>query len=265
MAIRPIKSLGQSFLIHEPTADALVASLELKPDDLVIEIGSGKGILTSRLIKARSNVIAVEIDRRLVQFLKAEMGDAANLQIVYQDFLKFDLGRFKDAKIIGNLPYNISSPILFKLLNNISCWERAVLTTQREFAEKVLISAGTKGSGVLAILCEYLCARQRLFNIPARFFKPSPKVTSTAFLLIKRSQPAVAISHPENFCRLINAAFTPQPRKRLINNIALNLSIEKEKLKNIFTQLNLPLDSRAEDFTLPQFAVLAEALFPQSQ
>ncbi|MEO0004547.1 MAG: 16S rRNA (adenine(1518)-N(6)/adenine(1519)-N(6))-dimethyltransferase RsmA [candidate division WOR-3 bacterium] len=265
MTIRPIKSLGQSFLIHEPTADALIAALELKPDDTVIEIGPGKGILTKRLIRACNNVIAVEIDYRLVCYLEAEIGESPNLKIVHQDFLKFDLNKFNDAKIIGNLPYNISSPIIFRLLDNISYWQRAVLTAQREFAEKVLLPAGTKGSGVLTVLCEYLCTRRRLFNIPPRFFKPSPKVISTAFTLMKRPSPAVAISHPEFFYKLINAAFTPQPRKRLINNIALNLGINKEILKNIFVQLNLPLDARAKDLTLNQFALIADVLFPYSQ
>lgn len=262
---RPIKSLGQSFLIWEPVADALIDALELKEGDTVLEIGPGKGILTRRLVKKCRAVIAVEIDSRLVRLLQEELAQAENFKIIQADFKKFDLKQFKGLKIIGDLPYNISSPVLYKLLDSPDSWQRAVLTTQREFAERLTARPGTKAYGFLTLLCEYLCETRRLFNIPARFFKPSPKVTSTALVLVRRPMPKISVPDRQVLLKLLRAAFTPQPRKKLLNNLALNLGIDKEKLNRTFTELNLPLNSRANEFTLEEFALLTQALFPARQ
>ncbi|MGQ9707291.1 MAG: 16S rRNA (adenine(1518)-N(6)/adenine(1519)-N(6))-dimethyltransferase RsmA [bacterium] len=263
--LKPIKSLGQSFLTYEPFADVLIDALELKDDDTVLEIGPGKGILTRRLVKKCHTVIAVEIDIRLVRLLEKQMGQWSNLKIVHQDFRKFDINQFKGLKIIGNLPYNISSDVLYKLLTDTDSWQRAILTTQREFAERLFAQPGTKGYGVITLLCKNLCQTRRLFNIPSRFFKPIPKVTSTAFALIRLPRSEVTISDQVWFLKLLRAGFSPQPRKKLVNNLALNLGIDKEKLNRIFIELNLPIDSRARDFTLKQFALLAQGLFSLRQ
>lgn len=259
VSIKPVKSLGQSFLIHEKTADKLVSALELQPTDTVVEIGAGKGILTSRIIPKAKLVIAIEIDSRLVNYLNEKFSQADNLQIVHTDFLKFDLKRYQRLKIIANLPYYMSSAILWKLLDNFNCWEIAVLTAQREFARRLLATSGSNDYCPLAVFCEYHCERQRLFNIPPAYFKPRPKIVSSAFRLV-RHQPTFQISSYPKFIPIVFGAFTPQPRKLLINNLARSLKINRNELIRIFNELNLPLNIRAAEVNLKQFIQLANAL-----
>ncbi len=264
-AFVPIKSFAQSFLTHQRTADALVAALTPQPEDVVLEIGPGKGILTRRLLQKGCRVIAVEIDRRLVNFLRETLGSTGNLTLIQEDFLKFDIGQFTDLKIIGNLPYNISSQIILKLIDNFTSWKLSVLTAQREFVRRILAQPGTKSYGAIAVLSSYRFAKKRLFDIPAKFFKPAPRVTSTTFLLSRLSEPAIYVSEPEWFLRVVHAAFTPQRRKTLLNNLCLNLRIEKEIGQKIFSKLQLPLEIRAEEITLEQFGLLSEALRAECQ
>jgi len=258
--IRPVKSLGQVFLTHQATADTLVAALESHPGETILEIGPGKGILTKRLIEKGCRVIAVEIDRRLVYFLKELFSSAENLTLIEQDFLEFDMTNLRGLKIIGNLPYYISSQILFKLIENHFTWHTAVLTTQREFAERVLGKPGGRGYGSLTVLCTYLFSRRRLFNIPPSFFKPSPEVVSTSFVLTRLSCPPVKISDERWFFAVVRATFKPQRRKTLLNNLSRNIGLDKEKVAAILKEISLPQDIRAEDLNLEQFALLSEAL-----
>jgi 16S rRNA (adenine1518-N6/adenine1519-N6)-dimethyltransferase len=257
--IRPIKSLGQVFLTHGKTADAIVEAIEPKTGDTVLEIGPGKGILTKRLLETGCQVIGVEIDTRLVNLLKTTIGAAPNLTLVNDDFLRFDMGRFSGIKIVGNLPYYLSTEIVLKLLENSSVWKRAVLTTQREFAERVLSKPGTRHYCALSVICSFLCTGRRLFNIPPRFFKPSPGVMSTTFVLSRRS-PAIKVADDKWFYQVIQAAFTPQRRKTVLNNICLNLNLNKELAIKAFSQINLNQNVRAEELSLEQFGLLSEAL-----
>ncbi len=259
-AIRPIKALGQVFLTHQATADALVAALDLHPGETVLEIGPGKGILTQRLIEKGCQVIAVEIDKRLVCFLKNRFAAAENLTLIEQDFLEFDMSNLRRVKIIGNLPYYISSQILFKLIENRLSWHIAVLTTQREFAERVLGKPGSRGYGALTVICAYLFSRRRLFNIPPSFFKPSPDVISTSFLLTRLSSAPVKVGDEEWFFTVVRAAFKPQRRKTLLNNLTSNLGLTKGIVASVLREIDLPLDIRAEDLNLEQFARLSEAV-----
>ncbi|NPV13466.1 ribosomal RNA small subunit methyltransferase A [candidate division WOR-3 bacterium] len=258
-AIRPIKSLGQVFLTHSKTADAIVEALEIEAGEIVLEIGPGKGILTRRLVDKGCSVIGVEIDPRLVSLLKMTIGAAPNLTLVNDDFLQFDMRRFSGIKIVGNLPYYLSTEILLKLLEHSSAWERAVLTTQREFAERVLGKPGTKHYCALSVICSYLCLGRRLFNIPPRFFKPSPGVMSTTFVLTRRSPP-ISLLDDKWFYQVVQAAFSPQRRKTVLNNICVNLNLKKETAIKIFSQINLDQKLRAEKLSLEQFGLLSEAL-----
>ncbi|MGQ9678479.1 MAG: 16S rRNA (adenine(1518)-N(6)/adenine(1519)-N(6))-dimethyltransferase RsmA [bacterium] len=259
---RPIKSLGQVFLTHSKTADAIVGALELQPSDTVLEIGPGKGILTRRLVQRGCNVIGVEIDARLCELLKSKISGAPNFTVINEDILRFDMSRFSRIKIVGNLPYYISTDILIKLFENSQVWDRAVLTTQREFAARVLGKAGTKLYGVQTVICSYRYQGQRLFDIPPTFFKPSPGVVSTTFMLQKRQSPAVVVSDDKSFFDVIQAAFMPQRRKTVLNNICVNMKLTKKTVAKVFSQINLAENIRAEDMSLQQFALLCDALIP---
>lgn len=258
-SIRPIKSLGQSFLTHEKTADKLIDALELQSDDRILEIGAGKGILTSRLIKKANLVIAIEIDARLVNYLKGKFSQIDNLKIVECDFLHFDLKPHRGLKIVGNLPYYISTSILWKLLENYECWEIGVFTTQREFAHRVLAYSGSSDYCPLSVLSEYHFERRRLFDIPAAHFKPRPKVSSTAFTLKKRSG-AFSIENYEQFVSVVLGAFSPNPRKLLINNLAHSFQLSRMELIRILQELNLPLNTRPGDVNLQEFIELSNIL-----
>jgi 16S rRNA (adenine1518-N6/adenine1519-N6)-dimethyltransferase len=258
-SIKPVKSLGQSFLTHEPTADKLVEALELSSDDTVLEIGAGKGILTGRLLQKAKLVIAIEVDARLVKYLNEKFSSAGNLEVVHADFLKFELKCYRRLKVIGNLPYCISTAILWQLLDNYECWQTAVLTTQREFAQRVLANSGSSDYSALSVFAEFHCDRDRLFNIPARYFKPSPRVISTAFRLKIRKFPLTPANYAI-FKTVVLAAFSPQPRKLLINNLAHTLNINRTDLKRIFTEFDFPPDIRATGVDLTQYIKLSGAL-----
>jgi len=260
--LRPRKALGQSFLTCEAIADALVAALRVAPADTVLEIGPGKGILTRRLVRQAHRVIAVEIDRRLVQGLRQELAAWSNLELVHGDFLRYELGQHRGLKVIGNLPYNLSSQMLLRLLSFAPAWERAVLTTQREFAQRVLGVPGTKAYGALTVFCDRLVEKQKLFNIPARQFKPRPAVVSTAFILTRRSPPLFELSDEGLFRRVVKACFA-QRRKMLVNNLSAEFHLTKELAGQLLVRAGVAPAARAESLPAERFYVLTRLLAEQ--
>jgi 16S rRNA (adenine1518-N6/adenine1519-N6)-dimethyltransferase len=256
--IHPIKRLGQSFLTYEPAADAIVAALDLNPEDEVLEIGPGKGILTTRLVKLCRRVFAVEIDSRLVRHLRDTLA-VPNLEVLAQDVLELDFAPFPNVKVCGNLPYNISSQILFRLLDNLASWQSGVFTLQREFALRVLGQPGTRDYGALSVLFELDLERRRLFNLPPDYFKPSPDVTSTVISLKRRTSPAAPVRDRIQFVRVVKAAFA-QRRKNLANNLSQGLGLAKASLARVEAESGIAMRRRAETLTLAEFARLAEVV-----
>jgi len=259
MHFRPIKQLGQSFLTYGPAADRIVAALELKPEDEVLEIGPGKGALTLRLVKLCRRVTAVEIDSRLVEYLHMTLAVAKNLDVIEQDILGFDLTRFRDLKVCGNLPYNVSSQILFRLLDCLPSWSLGVFTLQRELALRVVGEPGTKEYGALTVMFELSCERSRLFNLPPECFKPRPDVVSTVIMLRRRAKPLVALRDRELFSRVVKAAFA-QRRKTLGNNLRSELGTSRSELVEIEKQTGIELGRRAETLTVEEFSRLCEVI-----
>ena len=257
--LRPRKSFGQSFLTHEPTADALVAALDVSAEDTVLEVGPGKGVLTRRLLAHAGRVVAVEIDPRLVDGLLAELGSNPKLALVQADFMSFDLSRFRAVKVMGNLPYNLSSQMLFRLLEFIEHWQRAVLTTQREFAGRLLGRPGTKEYGALTVFFERLFERKKLFNIPPSCFKPRPDVVSTSFRLTRRTQPLFPVADEELFRRVVKSCFI-QRRKTIANNLRAGLGLDRATLSVVLEAADIDPACRAESLAAVQFKGLADAL-----
>lgn len=265
---RARKSLGQSFLAHTPTAQALVDALEPGPDDTVLEIGPGLGALTRLLIGRVGRVVAVEIDRRLVEPLQAEFGPVPGFRLVPADFLKWQPefaedgvpGRFdRPVKVIGNLPYNLSSPMLFRLLEDFTGWSTAILTTQREFARRVLGGPGSKDYGALSVFCERLCRREKLFDIPGRFFRPKPDVVSTSFRLRRREQPLFEVADRELFRRVVRLAFAHR-RKTLANNLVAGFGLARPEAEAALAETGIETRARAEAVPAERFSALARAL-----
>jgi 16S rRNA (adenine1518-N6/adenine1519-N6)-dimethyltransferase len=257
--IRPHRSLGQSFLTWEPVADDLVGALGVGREDTVLEIGPGKGILTRRLLDRAGQVIAVEVDTRLVEGLREELGADRRLEVVRADFMEFDLAGLRGLKVMGNLPYNLSSQMLFRLLEFLPSWDVAVLTTQREFAYRVLAEPGTKAYGALSVLFDRLVERERLFNIEARCFKPRPDVTSTAFQLRRRTRPLYDVADPELFRRVVRACFA-QRRKTIANNVAAGFELRRAVVECLLGRAGIEPGVRAEMLPGESFRRLAYEL-----
>jgi 16S rRNA (adenine1518-N6/adenine1519-N6)-dimethyltransferase len=255
---RARKSLGQSFLVHAPTAGRLVGALDLEPGDRVLEIGPGKGALTRVLVRHGARVTAVELDRRLVQLLR-EQFPPERLDVVEGDFLEYEMASGKPVKVIGNLPYNVSSQVLFRLLEFRERWSSAVLTTQREFADRVLAVPGTKAFGAISVFTEVACQRTRLFNIPAVRFKPKPAVVSTSFRLDRRPEPLVRPSDPDLFRRMVKTAFA-QRRKTLVNNLRSGFGLDKDAACGLLESCGVPVQARAEKVDVVTFGALADRL-----
>jgi 16S rRNA (adenine1518-N6/adenine1519-N6)-dimethyltransferase len=256
---RPKKQLGQSFLTYEPIAEQLVDALNLTSEDEVLEIGSGKGILTEQLAQKAKYVYAVEIDRRLADTLREKFIGHKNVEIINQDILKFDLSKFKQLKILGNVPYSISSQILFLLLKYRPVWKMAVLTLQKEFAARILGQPGTKEYGAITVIFNLHTEVQKLFSIPPAFFKPKPKIFSTVILLKAREQPLFQIPDEEFFTKTVKAAFSHR-RKTLLNNLHSSLDIDKIKLQELGKKIDIDMTRRAETLTLAEFVALSEKL-----
>ena len=266
--LRPRRALGQSFLTYEPVADALVAALGPGAADTVLEVGPGKGMLTKRLVALAGKVVAVEIDERLAAGLLAELASAApvgqsggrgNLEVVQADFMNFDLEPFRHLKVLGNLPYNLSSQILFKLLESLHTWDVAILTTQREFAYRVVAVPGSKAYGALSVFFDRLTIRERLFNIAPQSFKPRPDVVSTSFRLTRRVQPLYEVPDEALFRRIVKVCFA-QRRKMIANNLVAGLGLSRDAAVAFLERAGIDPTARAETLSGGQFKELADAL-----
>ena len=256
LGFKPKKSLGQSFLISNKIADRLVNALDLKPFDNVLEIGAGTGILTTRCAKQAQNVYAVEIDERLVPILQGNIKDFNNIEIIHRDILQIDWQKLGKVKVIGNIPYFISFKIIFNLLKNIKMWNLAVLTTQKEFARKLLASPEKPGYCATTVLFDYYAERKKLFSVSASMFRPSPKITSTAVLIEKRICP-VSIDIDFKALSVVVQASFKQPRKTIANNLSMFLNIDKTAL---IRTTNLDLTRRAKSFSTTDFCQLTNDL-----
>ncbi|HEY9715631.1 MAG TPA: 16S rRNA (adenine(1518)-N(6)/adenine(1519)-N(6))-dimethyltransferase RsmA [Chroococcales cyanobacterium] len=257
------KRLGQNFLVDPDALARISRALELKDGDQVLEIGPGLGFLTAFLNDAAS-VSAVELDRECVGYLQGR--GHQNLTVYHDDFLRFDLSRFgKGLKVVGNVPYQITTPIICHLFGEIGepkPWlhniDTVVLTVQLEVAQRFVASPGSKQYSQISLLTRYFAQPEFLFEVPADSFFPAPKVTSAVVRFTPLKEPAVTCKSPKLLRSVIRAAFS-QRRKMLKNNLSF-LRCQPEELERVFAELRFDPQARAERLTLEQFAKLADAL-----
>jgi 16S rRNA (adenine1518-N6/adenine1519-N6)-dimethyltransferase len=260
------KQFGQHWLRNERVLDRIIQAANLTPLDRVLEIGPGTGILTRRLVSAASAVVAVEIDRDLCALLVKKMGNIDNFLLLENDFLNLDLeGTLTDFpnfqktnKVVANIPYNITGPILEKLLGNIlhpadRPFESIVLLVQREVAERLYAKPSTKAFGALSIRVQYLAHCELVCPVLARDFSPPPKVDSAVVRLTPRKLDIAATS-PKLLDNLVRLGFGTR-RKMLRNN--LQSAIDREELIPLLEKLNLSAEVRAEDLSLDQWIQLS--------
>lgn len=259
--VRPKKPMGQNFLMDQNLMDKLIDALELYPDEDVLEIGAGLGVFSSRIARQARYVVAVEKDRRLFEIASGEFADQKNLKFVLGDFLKLDLPQLLQpfsppVKVIGNIPYYISSPILFKLLEHKSLFETAVLTVQKEVAKRIVADPGSKDYGILSVLVQVQAESELLFDLEAGGFYPPPEVTSSAVQLHFRASPLYEVRNMPLFKKVVKTAFN-QRRKTVRNTLKILLKNNRIKPWEV---VQIDPDSRPETISVAQYVALANFL-----
>lgn len=256
MTFRPRKRFGQHFLHDRNIIGRIVAALAPRPDDHIIEIGPGKAALTRELLTRVTHIEAVELDRDLIAQLHAEL-PAAKLTLHNADALQFDFCRLtgdgRKLRVIGNLPYNISTPLLFHLLDQAGCIADMVFMLQKEVVQRMIAAPGGKDYGRLSVMIQYRCAVEKLFDVAPGAFTPPPKVDSSVVRLIPHATPPAAVADPEQFSRTVRAAFASR-RKTLRNNMKGLLSAEQ------MLALGIDPTRRAETLSLAEFAALSNSV-----
>lgn len=267
------KHLGQNFLIDPRVPGAIAEAAELALCDRVLEIGPGEGVLTRELASRAGQVVAVEVDTRLASKLEALQAQFMNLRIVWADFLQTsfpELGLEEDGcKVVANIPYYITTPILMKLLHadhlerhGIDAQqprpERILLMVQEEVADRILAAPGSKDYGSLSIICQYAAEVSRVLAVPRSAFKPRPQVDSAVIMLRPRSTPPVDTPEPARFFKLVRAAFQ-QRRKTLLNALAA-AGYEKPRLLEAMEGVGIDPGRRGETLSLGEFAQLSRRL-----
>ena len=271
---RPKHRLGQNFLHDRTVIDQIVAAAELGPADQVLEIGPGRGVLTTELAPAAGRVVAVELDRSLQPFLEPLEAANPSLSVIYQDFLKtewaalpFDHAR--PVKVVANIPYYITTPILMKLLQAdrlereplagvAPLAERILLMVQWEVAKRLTADPGNKDYGSLSLIARYAAEVSIVTKVPAAAFKPRPEVDSAVVMLVPRREAPVAVDDIKRMFRAIRGSF--QQRRKTLQNGLLAAGFTREQLDAASRALDLDLGRRAETLSLAEFAALSNEL-----
>lgn len=262
---RAKKSLGQNFLVDPNIQHKIVAALEPAPDDVVLEIGPGTGALTRLIAGKVQKLVAVELDDDLVSRLRAEFAGRADVTILHRDFLELDLADVSDdptrLKIIGNIPYNITTPLIFHLLERDSRPAVIVLMVQREVADRILAPPHDKAYGALSVGIRTVAAVERLFHVKRGAFRPVPNVDSTVLRIVPARPPPLTPNEEEDLRALTRAAFgwrRKQLQKTLRSSEVYGLG--PEEVTTVERESGIALDTRPEDLAPEQFVTLAATL-----
>ena len=260
MHLKPNKSLGQNFLIDKNIQNKIASSIDLGPSDSVLEIGPGEGAITGSLCQKAGKVYAVEIDRSLCALLASKFAGLQNISIINADILKFDLRSLPTGsklKVIGNIPYYITSPIVEHLLLYRERVDVIYLTVQKEFAHRMVADPGSKAYGSFSCFVQYYTEPEILFLIKKNSFHPPPKVDSCFLRMKLREEPAVKVKNEQALFKIIRTSF--QQRRKTMKN-SLEELIPADKLDKFFQEYDLNPKTRPEDLTLQDFANLANLI-----
>jgi 16S rRNA (adenine1518-N6/adenine1519-N6)-dimethyltransferase len=258
--LEPRRELGQHFLVDAGALARIVAAAELTPDDEVLEIGAGVGNLTHRLAGSAGRVVAVEIDRRFLPVLEAELADYPNVHLVVGDILALDPSDLMGEgpyKVVANLPYAITSAVLRHLLEARVPPQRMVVTVQREVAERIVARGGRMS--LLAVSVQFYGRPQLLFRLPPGAFYPPPEVESAVVRIDRHLQPPVEVTDVGWFFQVVRAGFS-QPRKQLSNSLASGLGISPGEAASALQEAGVDPCARAERLSLEDWARLARRL-----
>mgnify|MGYP000312316524 FL=1 len=268
--IRANKSLGQNFLINEEVVKNIVECSKIEKEDLVIEIGPGLGTLTKYLLEKAGKVICIELDTKMLQILEDRFSLYDNFELINNDVLKVDLkniiekektqGKIKQVKIVANLPYYITTPIIMKLLEEELELESITVMIQKEVADRLIAIPGEKNTGAITYSVYYYASSEAIMEVPNSSFIPEPEVTSKVIKLNIRKEPAVTPKDKEKMFKIIKYAFT-QKRKTLLNSLTNNKIFEnKQQGIEILNSLQINENCRPEELTLEQFKKISDNL-----
>jgi 16S rRNA (adenine1518-N6/adenine1519-N6)-dimethyltransferase len=263
--VSPKRALGQHFLIDQGIAQKIVRLADLAPEDCVVEIGPGMGVLTFLMLPLVKKVIAVELDQGMTDYLRERAEGMASLTVLRRDALGFDFAKAardvgRKIIVVANLPYNISTPVIFRLLESREALAHLTLMLQREVAQRITASQGTKAYGPLAIFTQIYTSPKIMMQVPPEAFYPSPKVESTLVRFEILEHPRIAIDDGF-FQKVVRASFA-QRRKTLLNALTgSSLSLgPKDKVVSALEAIGIDPRRRAETLNLGEFQRLAEAL-----
>lgn len=257
------KSLGQNFLVDDSVPRDIVDGAEVCSEDLVIEIGPGVGTLTAQLLNKAKRVVAIELDDTLIPILTEELGSYPNFQLIHNDALKVDfneiIGEEKSVKLVANLPYYVTTPIIAKLLKENYKFKSLTIMIQKEVAERMNAKPNCKDYGALSLLVQYYCKISIVRNAPPQCFMPRPKVDSIVIRLDKLEEPTVKVRDEKLLFEIIRGSFNMR-RKTLWNGVKC-LGLPKEKLEEAFIKSGIDQKRRGETLSLEEFAALSDAIY----
>jgi len=265
--LNPQKHLGQNFLVDANILAKIIGAAEINPDDVVVEIGPGIGTLTRKLAEKAKQVIAVELDRSLLPVLRETLADLSNVRVIHGNALRTDFDSLvfaetseKTYKVVANLPYYITTPIIAYFLERFAGAVLLVLLVQWEVAARLVALPDNKDYGAISLLVQYYSQSEVVARVPPGVFWPRPAVSSALIRLRKRRQPAVALLDEKMFFAIVRAAFNRR-RKILPNALEqLDLNMTKEKLVELIQSAGVNPNRRGESLSLAEFAVIANTI-----
>ena len=260
------KKFGQNFLIDPHVLDKIIASANITKEDCVIEIGPGIGSVTQALLENAGKVISIEIDDQLIPILTEQFGHHEHFRLIHKDCLKVDLKKLieeespgRKVKVVANLPYYITTPIIMTLLENELPIESITVMVQKEVADRLASKPGSKQYGAITVSVNYFADSYLVANVPRNCFMPRPNVDSAVIKLSLHDEPIVKVGNIKQMFRIIKAAFLLR-RKTLLNTLAAHgeLGIEKDKLKEILDASGIGAQTRGETLSIEDFARLSD-------
>lgn len=260
------KSLGQNFLTDKNIIDKIIEGMDIHEDDTVLEIGPGIGVITYEAAQQAKKVIAVEIDKTLIPILEQTVGYLPNVEIINEDVLKLDVnGALQKAgagnvKIVGNLPYYITTPIIMKLLQEGVKAESITVMMQKEVADRIKANPGTKAYGALSVAVQYYCLAEKVADVPRSVFVPQPNVDSMVLNLKLRKEKAVQVVDEKLFFECIKSGFG-QRRKTLLNSLQNVQGVNKTLIGEALEAAGIEPVRRAETLSLEEFAQIANEVY----
>lgn len=262
------KKFGQNFLIDTSVLDRIIAAAEITKDDCVLEIGPGIGTMTQYLAESAGEVVAVEIDKNLIPILEHTLSAYDNVTVINDDILKVDVNKIveeknggRPVKVVANLPYYITTPIIMGLFENHVPLKSITIMVQKEVADRMQVGPGTKDYGALSLAVQYYAKPEIVANVPPNCFIPRPNVGSAVIRLTRYEKPPVQVDDEKKMFSLIRASFN-QRRKTLVNGLgnAQELGVSKECVAAVLEEMQLSPTVRGEALTLEQFARLSNLL-----